>query len=49
LGDDLDTIRIYYGAADASIAMATASVREMLAWLDTHSGGPAASIRSPAT
>jgi predicted GH43/DUF377 family glycosyl hydrolase len=47
LADDRDTVRIYYGAADASIALATASIREMLAWLDMHGGGPAVSVRSP--
>jgi hypothetical protein len=29
-----DTLRIYYGAADTSIAMATGSVQAMLQWLD---------------
>jgi predicted GH43/DUF377 family glycosyl hydrolase len=33
---DGDTLHLYYGAADTSIAMATGSIREMLAWLDTH-------------
>lgn len=33
LASDGDTIRIYYGAADTSIAMATGSVRTMLQWL----------------
>ncbi len=33
LAPDGDTIRIYYGAADTCIAMATASVRAMLQWL----------------
>jgi len=31
---DGDTIRIYYGAADSSIAVATASIRRMLQWLE---------------
>jgi predicted GH43/DUF377 family glycosyl hydrolase len=31
---DGDTIRLYYGAADTSIAMATGSVRAMLEWLE---------------
>jgi len=31
---DLDTIRIYYGAADSSICLATGSIKSMLAWLD---------------
>jgi predicted GH43/DUF377 family glycosyl hydrolase len=34
LADDGDTLRLYYGAADTSIAMATGSVRAMLSWLD---------------
>jgi len=33
---DGDTVRIYYGAADTSIAMATASVAELLEWLNKH-------------
>lgn len=35
-GDDGDTLHIYYGAADTSVALATASIKELLAWLDTH-------------
>jgi predicted GH43/DUF377 family glycosyl hydrolase len=34
---DGDTIRIYYGAADTSIAMATGSIKAMLEWLEIHS------------
>jgi predicted GH43/DUF377 family glycosyl hydrolase len=30
---DGDTLRIYYGAADTCIALATGSIREMVAWL----------------
>ena len=33
---DADTINLYYGAADTSIALATGSIRELLAWLDDH-------------
>jgi predicted GH43/DUF377 family glycosyl hydrolase len=33
---DGDTINLYYGAADSSIAMATGSVRTLLEWLDQH-------------
>ncbi len=33
LAPDGDTLRIYYGAADTSIAMATGSVHAMLQWL----------------
>jgi predicted GH43/DUF377 family glycosyl hydrolase len=36
LGADGDTLNVYYGAADTSIGLATASVRRMLAWLDEH-------------
>ncbi|HEX9164611.1 MAG TPA: hypothetical protein VF862_01775 [Gemmatimonadales bacterium] len=36
LGDDGDTLNVYYGAADTSIALATGSVGELLQWLDTH-------------
>jgi predicted GH43/DUF377 family glycosyl hydrolase len=34
--DDGDTVRIYYGAADTSIAVADASLRELLEHLLTH-------------
>lgn len=34
LGADGDTIRLYYGAADSSICLATGSVKTLLAWLD---------------
>ena len=37
LGEDGDTLRLYYGAADTCIALATGSVREMLLWLDENS------------
>ena len=33
---DGDTINLYYGAADCSIALARASVRALLAWLDAN-------------
>ncbi|MCK6585344.1 MAG: hypothetical protein L6Q49_19765, partial [Anaerolineales bacterium] len=33
LAPDGDTLRIYYGAADTSIAMATGSIQSMLRWL----------------
>ena len=36
---DSDTINVYYGAADCSIALARASVRSQLAWLDANGGG----------
>jgi predicted GH43/DUF377 family glycosyl hydrolase len=34
LGADGDTLSVYYGAADTSIALATGSVRAMLRWLE---------------
>jgi predicted GH43/DUF377 family glycosyl hydrolase len=36
LGDDGDTVNLYYGAADTSVALASGSVRELLRWLDEH-------------
>ncbi len=33
VGDDGDTLYIYYGAADTTIGLATASIRELLVWL----------------
>ena len=35
---DGDTIHMYYGAADTSIALATGSVSQMLEWLDGQAG-----------
>ncbi len=37
LAPDGDTLRVYYGAADNSIALATGSVKAMLDWLGQHS------------
>lgn len=34
---DGDTIHLYYGAGDSCVALATGSVRELLAWLDANS------------
>jgi predicted GH43/DUF377 family glycosyl hydrolase len=34
---DGDTLHMYYGAADTSIALATCSIRALLDWLDSHS------------
>ena len=39
LDDDGDTLRVYYGAADSSVAVATASVVELLGLLERHGGG----------
>jgi predicted GH43/DUF377 family glycosyl hydrolase len=37
IGADGDTINLYYGAADSSVALATGSIRCLLAWLDANS------------
>jgi predicted GH43/DUF377 family glycosyl hydrolase len=39
IGPDGDTLHLYYGAADTSIALATGStgsMRAMLEWLEQH-------------
>lgn len=43
IADDGDTLNLYYGAADTSIALATGSIRGMLDWLSENStaGDPA--------
>jgi predicted GH43/DUF377 family glycosyl hydrolase len=33
---DGDTINLYYGAADSSIALAHGSIRSLLGWLDAN-------------
>jgi len=33
---DGDGINLYYGAADSSVALATGSIKQLLAWLDAH-------------
>ena len=33
---DGDTIKLYYGAADSSIALAEGSIRCLLAWLEAN-------------
>lgn len=33
---DGDTLKVYYGAADTSIALATGSIRRLLSWLDEN-------------
>jgi len=37
---DGDTLRLYYGAADTCIALATGSLRQMLDWLEHHGRQP---------
>lgn len=36
VGDDDDTINLYYGAADSSVALASGSIQGLLDWLDRH-------------
>ena len=36
LGTDGDTLRLYYGAADTCIALATGSIQQILNWLDEY-------------
>ncbi len=36
LADDGDTLRLYYGAADTSLCLATASLSRLLEWLEEH-------------
>jgi predicted GH43/DUF377 family glycosyl hydrolase len=38
IGTDRDTINLYYGAADTSMALATGSIRSLLSWLDANCG-----------
>ena len=40
LADDGDTLRLYYGAADTSIALATGSVNALLTWLSDFKIAP---------
>jgi predicted GH43/DUF377 family glycosyl hydrolase len=40
LGEDDDTINLYYGAADTRIALATGRVSHILEWLDAHGSAP---------
>jgi predicted GH43/DUF377 family glycosyl hydrolase len=44
IGDDGDTIHLYYGAADTSVALARGSVRQLLQWLDEHGAAESASL-----
>lgn len=44
---DGDTLRIYYGAADTCVAMATGSIRELLGWLAEQAPSPSPSLLPP--
>lgn len=45
IDDDKDTIRLYYGAADSSMALATGSISRLLEWLDAHASAGEPSAR----
>ena len=36
IAPDGDTINLYYGAADSSVALAHGSIQKLLTWLDGH-------------
>ncbi|UCH10162.1 MAG: glycosidase [Fidelibacterota bacterium] len=40
IAPDGDTLNLYYGGADTCMALATGSIRSMLAWLKTHGRPP---------
>jgi predicted GH43/DUF377 family glycosyl hydrolase len=40
IGEDGDTINLYYGAADTSVALATGSISQLLGWLERHDSVP---------
>jgi predicted GH43/DUF377 family glycosyl hydrolase len=44
LAPDGDTLRLYYGAADTVMCLATASVEALLGWLKDH-GRPGGAAR----
>lgn len=48
IGTDGDTIHLYYGAGDSCVALATGSIRQLLAWLDANSNSDDAAFASGA-
>lgn len=48
VGDDGDTLNLYYGAADTCVGLATGRLSELLAWLDENGRCPAPSNGDPA-
>ncbi|MFQ5430526.1 MAG: glycosidase [Phycisphaerae bacterium] len=42
IGDDGDTLNLYYGAADTAVCLATGSIHGLLKWLRQHGDRPAA-------
>jgi len=49
VGPDRDTLNLYYGAADSVIALAHASISELLAWLDENGSAEACSTPTSST
>ncbi len=47
VGDDGDTLHIYYGAADTCIGLATGSIRDILGWLEENDSMTSYSIPPP--
>jgi predicted GH43/DUF377 family glycosyl hydrolase len=47
VGDDGDTLTLYYGAADTSIAIATGSIKELLTWLSANGERSQSSVAAP--
>ncbi|MFQ5889649.1 MAG: glycosidase [Gemmatimonadota bacterium] len=45
LSPDGDTLNLYYGGADTCIALATASIEDLLEWLDRHGMDPTRGVR----
>jgi predicted GH43/DUF377 family glycosyl hydrolase len=45
IGADGDTVNLYYGAADSSVALATGSIRCLLSWLESNSSAAVTSDR----
>ncbi|MBN2447167.1 MAG: hypothetical protein JXO22_10590, partial [Phycisphaerae bacterium] len=37
IGDDGDTLNLYYGGADSCIALASGSIKQLLEWLAENS------------
>lgn len=48
IADDGDTLRLYYGAADTCVALATGSIRSLLDWLDENGTAPPSSAEGGA-
>ncbi|MGA9668180.1 MAG: glycosidase [Terracidiphilus sp.] len=45
IGEDGDTIYLYYGASDSCMALATGSIRSLLSWLEANSSLPEGTTR----